>query len=301
MKTICLLILSILTEINGVIINGSNQEPVPYAYIQVIGEENSYTIANEQGQFSLFTALEADEITLNIRSVGFFEKQALVNPKESKDLRIQLRERNFELNEVIITNPKSRFRYVGEPLAPTTGFGLSSQDAGAIFITKGKGRLINLHFHYSDSVGFPEAPVLLSVYQLPSNNKIKLWDELILDSLQPILDQPILFDQGRSGWNKLNLEKFDINYEGNVLIHFLAVKNNNDFLWHKEVLFNGRKVKLDYYGPSISYYQKLRSKEMYTLIRPDFNFPVRLRVNPLYRTNRFLYQLAIALEYEEYR
>jgi hypothetical protein len=57
-------------------------------------------------------------------------------------------------------------------------------------------------------------------------------------------------------------------------------------------------VKLDYYGPSISYYKNIKEKRMSTLIRADASSPVRLRVNPMYRTNRFLYQFAIALEYD---
>lgn len=285
-------------EITGSIVSSSDNQPVPYAFVQVIGKEELYTVADVAGEFSLKIPDITDEIQLNVRSIGYWEKAITLDGQNVSSLTIALEEKEFELKEVVVTDRRTESNIIGKPLSPTIDFGLASQDGGAVFFVKGQGILTHLHFHLSEVNGFPEAPMLINIYQADNAAKFRIWDEITIDSLQPLISSPILFENGKPGWNSLDLGAYAVGFNGPVIVHFLNVRKGDEFQWFKTILAGGRNVKLDFYGPSISYYKNIKEKRMSTLVRADASSPVRLRVNPMYRTNRFLYQLAIALEYE---
>lgn len=285
-------------EITGIVLSASDNDPVPYAFVQVIGTEELYTVADEGGEFNLKVPDINSEIQLNVRSIGYWEKVITLEGKNISSLTIALDEKEFELQEIVVSNRRTESNIIGKPFSPTIDFGLASQDGGGVFYVKGSGILTHLHFHLSKVNGFPEAPMLINIYQANNAAKLKIWDEITIDSLQPLISSPILFETGKPGWNSLDLGAYDVRFNGPVIVHFLNVRKGDEFQWFKTTAIGGRNVKLDYYGPSISYYKNIKEKRMATLIRAEASSPVRLRVNPMFRTNRFLYQLAIALEYD---
>ena len=247
-----------LIDITGIVVSATDNQPVPYAFVQVIGSEELYTVADERGVFNLQIPEIDSEIQLNIRSIGYWEKVIDLDGNDISSLTIVLKEKEFELQEIVVTSGKAKTDIIGKPFSPITDFGLASQDGGSIFLVKGSGRLTQLHFHLSEINGFPEAPMLINIYQMDNATKPKVWDEITIDSLQPLISSPILFETGKPGWNSLDLSVYNVRFNGPVIVHFLNVKKGKEFQWSKIASIGGRNVKLDYYGPSISYYKNIK-------------------------------------------
>jgi hypothetical protein len=77
--------------------------------VQVIGSEELYTVADERGGFNLQIPEIDSEIQLNIRSIGYWEKVIDLDGSEISSLTIVLKEKEFELQEIVVTSGKAFF------------------------------------------------------------------------------------------------------------------------------------------------------------------------------------------------
>jgi hypothetical protein len=101
--TLCLPGLSLfgqsVTTVNGIVLDQSNLEPIPYANVY-FSSSNEGTTTDNEGKFSLKASFPYDSIVVSF--VGFYRKVLPVIVGQPQNLTIMLRPETFNLDEVIV-------------------------------------------------------------------------------------------------------------------------------------------------------------------------------------------------------
>lgn len=91
--------------IEGYIYDKETNEPLPYATIKFLNNNNYYTITNEDGKFEIKSDFPAD--SLEVRFLGFKTKKVQISFFK-KNVKLFLSPNSFELNQVVVIVKKDK-------------------------------------------------------------------------------------------------------------------------------------------------------------------------------------------------
>lgn len=111
MKKITLILFLFLNSISfsqslieGFVFDKETKQPLPYATIKILSNNNYYTITNEDGKFEIYNKFAKD--SLEIRFIGFKTTKIPVS-FFNKNTKLYLNPNSFSLNEVSIVSDKN--------------------------------------------------------------------------------------------------------------------------------------------------------------------------------------------------
>jgi hypothetical protein len=115
-----------ISEIEGIVINTKNNEPLPYVNIGILNREIG-TVTDTNGQFTLNLKEENTNDTIRITSIGFKPLEILVNEitQKKRPISLGMEEQISELDEVLVTTRAFKKKTLGnktESKFMSTGF-----------------------------------------------------------------------------------------------------------------------------------------------------------------------------------
>ena len=93
------------STIEGFIFDKGTKTSLPYATIKIIGNNNFYTITNEDGKFEIYDRFASD--TLEIRFIGFKTRKVAVSYFKDNS-KLYLIPNTFHLNQVLVVAKKEK-------------------------------------------------------------------------------------------------------------------------------------------------------------------------------------------------
>lgn len=111
---LCLVFFGVIptsAQLKGVVIDSSNEEPVPYASI-AYRDGKHVTTTDSTGHFQID---RVDKGILSITSVGYEPQSYIVRPNTSDDIIIQVSPQTRYLEEVVVSAKRNKYRRKGNP------------------------------------------------------------------------------------------------------------------------------------------------------------------------------------------
>lgn len=98
---------------SGIVINNKDQNPIEFVNIGIVSK-NTGTISDENGKYNLFIDKKFENDTLKFSCVGFEPFSMVVSDFiKLPNKNINLKERIYELKEVIISPKKFKYKILG--------------------------------------------------------------------------------------------------------------------------------------------------------------------------------------------
>lgn len=195
--------------INGVV-KDAQQRPVSYCSIG-IRNKNIATVADENGRFKLFIPESVSGHNLIFSAVGFVDKQ--LSPKEISMLKdgeaITLKEKIFEIPELVIKGTKLKDKTVGQQSRPMITFSkmfdqnVPSVEQGNIFEIYNQSLLKAYNFYIIPSSKFTAITLKLNLYAVKNN---------LPDT--SLLRQNITYRATTTGWQHIDLSPYQLSFNG---------------------------------------------------------------------------------------
>ena len=101
-----------MTRIRGKVINANTNEPLPFVNVTFAGK-NIGTITDYKGEYSIKTQWASNQLQASF--IGYNTQIKVVATGKSNVINFQLESINIELNEVVITAKKKRYRNKDNP------------------------------------------------------------------------------------------------------------------------------------------------------------------------------------------
>jgi hypothetical protein len=206
--------------LTGKVLSTSNNEPLIYASIGVIGTSLG-TITNEEGYFNL--GINGLPLNSQVRfsMVGFRSKTFTIEELSNKDNTLRLECEIYKLPEIIV-NPSWKTRKVG-----TTSFTFRGGVCGWGGTQTGKGWEIGTRIELGD------LPVRLKSLHIRINNQsydstlFRLHIRNVVENmpLNELLNNNILISLNKeTGWIEIDLSKYKLVFAGDIAISLEWIK-----------------------------------------------------------------------------
>jgi len=189
------------------IVKDAQQNPIPYCSI---GIKNSRvaTVANENGSFKLVVPDSLASSNIIFSAIGFFEKQILQKELKTGAV-VELKEKVFSINEVVIKGTKLKEKMVGQKSRPMITFSkmfdqnIPSIEQGNIYNIYGQTLLKGYNFYIIPSSKFASITLKLNIYTVKND---------LPDS--SVLHKNITYKATTTGWQHIDLAPYQLNFDG---------------------------------------------------------------------------------------
>lgn len=188
-------------------VKDAQQNPIPYCSI---GIKNSRvaTVANENGSFKLIVPDSLASSDIIFSAIGFFDRQIPQKEMQSRTV-VELKEKVFSINEVVIKGTKLKEKTVGQQSRPMITFSkmfdqdIPSIEQGNIYNIYGQTLLKGYNFFIIPSSKFASITLRLNIYTVKND---------LPDS--SVLHQNITYRATTTGWQHIDLAPYQLNFEG---------------------------------------------------------------------------------------
>ena len=183
------------------------QNSIPYCSI---GIKNSRvaTVANENGTFKLVVPDSLASSHIIFSAIGFFDRQ--IPQKELKlGAIVELKEKVFSINEVVIKGAKLKEKTVGQQSRPMLTFSkmfdqnIPSIEQGNIYNIFGQTLLKAYNFYIMPSSRFASITLKLNIYTVKND---------LPDS--SVLHKNITYQATTTGWQHIDLSPYQLSFDG---------------------------------------------------------------------------------------
>lgn len=183
------------------------QNPIPYCSIGIKNSKVA-TVANENGTFKLMVPDSLAFSNIIFSAIGFFDRQ--IPQKEMKaGATVELKEKVFSINEVVIKGTKLKEKTVGQQSRPMITFSkmfdqnIPSIEQGNIYEIYERTILKGYNFYIIPSSKFSSITLKLNIYTVKNN---------LPDS--SVLRQNITYKATTTGWQHIDLAPYNLNFDG---------------------------------------------------------------------------------------
>jgi len=189
------------------VVKDAQQNPIPYCSI---GIKNSRvaTVAAENGSFKLIVPDSLASSNIIFSAIGFFDKQ--IPQKELKTgAVVELKEKVFSINEVVIKGTKLKEKTVGQQSRPMITFSkmfdqnIPSIEQGNIYNIYGQTLLKGYNFYIMPSSRFASITLKLNIYTVKND---------LPDS--SVLHKNITYRATATGWQHIDLAPYQLHFDG---------------------------------------------------------------------------------------
>jgi hypothetical protein len=206
--------------VTGKVLSASNDQPLIYASIGVIGT-SSGTITNEEGNFILDVKGLSVNSLVRFSMIGFKSQTYKIEELSNKQNFLRLESETFKLPEVIV-KPLGALKKIG-----TTSFTFKGGVCGWGGDQFGKG------WEIGTKIELGELPVRLKSLHIHVNKQsydsslFRLHVRDFVDSLpqNELLNKNILISLSKeSGWIEIDLSKYNLVFEGDIVLSLEWIK-----------------------------------------------------------------------------
>lgn len=188
-------------------VKDSQQNHIPYCSIGIKNSKVA-TVANENGTFKLMVPDSLASSNIIFSAIGFFDRQ--IPQKEMKaGAVVELKEKVFSINEVVIKGTKLKEKTVGQQSRPMITFSkmfdqnIPSIEQGNIYEIYERTILKGYNFYIIPSSKFSSITLKLNIYTVKNN---------LPDS--SVLRQNITYKATTTGWQHIDLAPYNLNFDG---------------------------------------------------------------------------------------
>ncbi len=225
--------------ISGRITTEKNGNGLAFASIGIIGTDFG-TLTNEDGFFKLNVAGQSLSSTLRVSMIGYKPQRFLINDLVGHENMIKLKENITELKEVVIKTKKVKQKTLGgksSSFFTVTGWGQfgNGGERGTLITIKKNILVEKVSFHIA-YLGYDSVLLRLHIRDVVSG-----------EPENELLNENILKVARSTGWHEINLTKYNLAYEKNIVVTLEWIK-----AWgkYKDVRNNGLKFSINWFkGP----------------------------------------------------
>ncbi len=218
------------SNIKGKVLQNS-QEIISYVNIGIKGK-NIGTVSNEKGDFSLSIKNENRQDTLVFSCIGFEELSLPIQKIIQENISdFYLKEKVLEINEVVISSQKSKFKIIGTKSTNPLLWGSASSKDGKDIVEMGKiielnktTELQKMHI-YLKGINTDSAMFRINFYNLKNEMPAERLNK------KNILNKKKL----SNGWLEIDLTEYNLVFEKDfvVSIEFLPQKDSKGYsFWY---------------------------------------------------------------------
>jgi hypothetical protein len=250
--------------LKGRILDAETNEPLQFATIEIYSLRTG-TIANENGVFEFPADSENHNLdTVEFSYLGYTKTRiSMADFLTSKDKNIFLKPSHVSLGEVVVMPKKYKTVMLGiadnKPESKQISNIFNSKIGNYIANAKNKVGWIKSVSYYMDAEGHPETPFRVRIYDLNKEKNCPGND---------ILNENLIVSARKSGWFKVDLTKYNIQFPIDGMFVMMEWINSGDqYFYEKEMPKkneNGVTVKVirKFYGQTIG--SVLRQPKMIT-------------------------------------
>ncbi len=183
------------------------KNPIPYCSIGIRNSRVA-TVANENGSFKLVIPDSLASSNVIFSAIGFFDRQ--IPQKELKTgAMVELKEKVFSINEVVIKGTKLKEKTVGQQSRPMLTFSkmfdqnIPSVEQGNIYSIFGQTLLKGYNFYIIPSSKFASITLKLNIYTVKND---------LPDS--SVLHKNITYVATTTGWQHIDLAPYQLSFDG---------------------------------------------------------------------------------------
>lgn len=227
--------------LNFQLIDKVSKKPISFASIRAFDYATLGSISDSEGRFQFNFPEGVDSIRFNISASSYLPLN--IHLGKSKKLQvIELEERIFDLNEVVVISQKeseinwhettSSLKLYGSEteggkfIPMMMDLGSSGEYHGNAFKIKKRIKLTEVSFHFYLEKSYPEQ-LFMRVFQ--TDDKFDLSTNRSLDGLRELTRKTILLNNLKNGFNIVDVSKEEISLDGGYLvIAFTADLSEND-------------------------------------------------------------------------
>lgn len=230
LKILAFFILQFSLTFSQITLNGivKSQSDTPLEYVNIgIKHQNIGTISSDKGYFSITVDSSKINETLSFSYLGFQEESLKIKDLlNSKFIEIILTEKTNELKEVVVIASKPRIAKLGTQSYVTMVAGYVKanndqnndiQELAKEIKTNKPSLILDLNIHLFN-VNIDSASFRINIYDIKDN----LPNEKI-NSKNIIVQKKI-----ENGWNKFELEAFDLTFDAPIFISIEYLPNQKD-------------------------------------------------------------------------
>jgi len=183
------------------------QNPIPYCSIGIKNSKVA-TVASENGTFKLIIPDSLASSNIIFSAIGFFDRQ-IPQTEMKSSIIVQLKEKVFSINEVVIKGSKLKEKTVGQQSRPMITFSkmfdqnIPSIEQGNIYDIYERTILKGYNFYIMPSSKFSSITLKLNVYTVKNN---------LPDS--NVLSKNITYKATTTGWQHIDLAPYHLNFDG---------------------------------------------------------------------------------------
>ncbi len=218
------------SNIKGKVLQNS-QEIISYVNIGIKGK-NIGTVSNEKGDFSLSIKNENRQDTLVLSCIGFEELSLPIQKIIQENISdFYLKEKVLEINEVVISSQKSKYKIIGTKSTNPLLWGSASSKDGKDIVEMGKiielnkkTELQKMHI-YLKGINTDSAMFRINFYNLKNEMPAERLNK------KNILNKKKL----SNGWLEIDLTEYNLVFEKDfvVSIEFLPQKDSKGYsFWY---------------------------------------------------------------------
>ncbi len=101
-----------MTRVRGTVIDAGTKEPLPFVNIVFVGK-NIGTTTDYNGKYSIETLWASDSLQASF--LGYNSQTKKIIPEKNQVVNFELKSKSIDLNEVVISTKKKRYRNKGNP------------------------------------------------------------------------------------------------------------------------------------------------------------------------------------------
>jgi hypothetical protein len=212
------------------LIDKSSKKPISFASIRAFDYDTLGSISDSEGRFQFYFPDGIDSIRFNISASSYLPLNIYLC--KSKKLQvIELEERIFELDEVVVVSQKefeinwhettSNLKLYGSKtdngifVPMMMDLGSSGEYHGNAFKINKPIKLTEVSFHFYLEKGYPEK-LFLRIFQ--TDDKLDLSANMSLDRLRELTRKTILVNKLKNGFNIVDVSKEEIILNGGYLV-----------------------------------------------------------------------------------
>jgi hypothetical protein len=101
-----------MTRVRGTVIDAGTKEPLPFVNIVFVGK-NIGTTTDYNGKYSIETLWASDSLQASF--LGYNSQTKKIIPEKNQVINFELESKSINLNEVVVSTKKKRYRNKGNP------------------------------------------------------------------------------------------------------------------------------------------------------------------------------------------
>ncbi|PWN70343.1 oxidoreductase [Chryseobacterium phosphatilyticum] len=194
-------------KISGAVTN-ENEEPVSYCSIS-LGNEKASTITDVNGMYSLEVPDNTNKNgAIIFESNGYDSKKLTIN-EITRNPNIKLNKKTYAIQEINLTGKKTKNEVIGTERRPMLTFSkmfdqnIPTIEQGQIFTIYNWTKLNSYNFYIIPSSKFKEITLKLNIYTVKNDLPY-----------QSALNENIVFTTSTTGWQSIDLRKYNLIYTG---------------------------------------------------------------------------------------